>query len=143
MQKLAMTAHVGVEARLPFYERLSVGILGTHRFNGSHSWTEGRFSLNWALLRWFSLAANYAISDLGHSYGAAINLHTQGFSLFLGTDSFRPVLALAPGEGFVPLNEINTNVVLGVNFPFGKYNGRFPKKIKEPKKDKKSKKDKD
>lgn len=143
MQKLAMTAHVGVEARLPFYERLSVGILGTHRFNGSHSWTEGRFSLNWALLRWFSLAANYAISDLGHSYGAAINLHTQGFSLFLGTDSFRPVTALAPGEGFVPLNEINTNVVLGVNFPFGKYNGRFPKKIKEPKKDKKSKKDKD
>ena len=143
MQKLAMTAHVGVEARLPFYERLSVGILGTHRFNGSHSWTEGRFSLNWALLRWFSLAANYAISDLGHSYGAAINLHPQGFSLFLGTDSFRPVLALAPGEGFVPLNEINTNVVLGVNFPFGKYNGRFPKKIKEPKKDKKSKKDKD
>ena len=143
MQKLAMTAHVGVEARLPFYERLSVGILGTHRFNGSHSWTEGRFSLNWALLRWFSLAANYAISDLGHSYGAAINLHTQGFSLFLGTDSFRPVTALAPGEGFVPLNEINTNVVLGVNFPFGKYNGRFPKKIKEPKKDKKSIKDKD
>lgn len=143
MQKLAMTAHVGVEARLPFYERLSVGILGTHRFNGSHSWTEGRFSLNWALLRWFSLAANYAISDLGHSYGAAINLHPKGFSLFLGTDSFRPVTALAPGEGFVPLNEINTNVVLGVNFPFGKYNGRFPKKIKEPKKDKKSKKDKD
>ena len=143
MQKLAMTAHVGVEARLPFYERLSVGILGTHRFNGSHSWTEGRFSLNWALLRWFSLAANYAVSDLGHSYGAAINLHPKGFSLFLGTDSFRPVLALAPGEGFVPLNEINTNVVLGVNFPFGKYNGRFPKKIKEPKKDKKSIKDKD
>ena len=143
MQKLAMTAHVGVEARLPFYERLSVGILGTHRFNGSHSWTEGRFSLNWALLRWFSLAANYAISDFGQSYGAAVNLHPKGFSLFLGTDSFRPVTALAPGEGFVPLNEINTNVVLGVNFPFGKYNGRFPKKIKEPKKDKKSKKDKD
>jgi hypothetical protein len=28
----------------------------------------------------------------------------------------------------IPLNDLNTNVVFGVNFPFGKYNGRFPKK---------------
>jgi hypothetical protein len=33
----------------------------------------------------------------------------------------------------VPLNDLNTNVVFGLNFPFGKYNGRFPKKIKEKK----------
>ena len=33
----------------------------------------------------------------------------------------------------VPLNDLNTNLVFGVNFPFGKYNGRFPKKIKEKK----------
>lgn len=128
LQKLAMTVHVGAEARLPFYERLSVGALATHRFNGPHSWTEGRFSINWALLRWFSLAANYAISDLGHSYGAAVNLHAKGFSLFLGTDSFRPLTSLTPN--MIPLNDLNTNMVFGVNFPFGKYNGRFPKKTK-------------
>ena len=129
LQKLAMTVHVGAEARLPFYERLSAGVLATHRFNGPHSWTEGRFSINWALLRWFSLAANYAISDLGHSYGAAVNLHAKGFSAFLGTDSFRPLTAVSPN--MIPLNDLNTNVVFGVNFPFGKYNGRFPKKTKE------------
>lgn len=130
-QKLSMTMHVGLEARLPFYERLSAGILATHRLNGSHSWTEGRFSVNWALLRWFSLAANYAISDFGHSFGGAVNLHPKGFSVFLGTDSFRPFTSFSPN--MIPLNDLNTNVVFGVNFPFGKYNGRFPKKIKEKK----------
>lgn len=130
-QKLSMTLHVGAEARLPFYERLSAGILATHRINGSHSWTEGRFSVNWALLRWFSLAANYAISDFGHSFGGALNLHPKGFSIFLGTDSFRPFTSFS--TDMVPLNDLNTNVVFGLNFPFGKYNGRFPKKIKEKK----------
>ncbi len=130
-QKLSMTLHAGLEARLPFYERLSAGILATHRLNGSHSWTEGRFSVNWALLRWFSLAANYAVSDFGHSFGGAVNLHPKGFSIFLGTDSFRPFTSFSPN--MIPLNELNTNVVFGLNFPFGKYNGRFPKKIKEKK----------
>jgi hypothetical protein len=136
-QKLAMTMHVGLEARLPFYERLSAGLLATHRFNGSHSWTEGRFSVNWALLRWFSLAANYAISDFGHSFGGALNLHPKGFSVFLGTDSFRPFTSFSPN--MIPLNDLNTNLVFGVNFPFGKYNGRFPKpeNTKESKKSKK------
>lgn len=132
LERLAITTHIGAEARLPFYERLSAGILATHKFNGAHSWTEGRFSINWALLRWFSLAANYAISDFGQSYGAAVNLHPKGFSLFLGTDSFRPVTKFA--TNMLPLNDLNTNVVLGLNFPFGKYNGRFPKKERKEKK---------
>ena len=136
-QKLAMTLHVGAEARLPFYERLSAGILASHRFNGSHSWTEGRFSVNWALLRWFSLAANYAVSDFGHSFGGAVNLHPKGFSIYLGTDSFRPLTSFSPD--MIPLNELNTNVVFGINFPFGKYNGRFPR----PEKAEKSKKNAD
>ena len=130
-QKLAMTLHVGLEGRLPFYERLSAGILATHRFNGSHSWTEGRFSVNWALLRWFSLAANYAVSDFGHSFGGAMNLHPKGFSIYLGTDSFRPLTSFSPE--MIPLNDLNTNIVFGINFPFGKYNGRFPKQNKEVK----------
>lgn len=130
-QSLSMTLHVGAEARMPFYERLSVGALATHRFNGVHSWTEGRFSLNLAPLRWLSLAANYAISDFGHSFGGALNIHPKGFSMFLGTDSFRPYTSFSPNR--IPLNDLNTNFVFGVNFPFGKYNGRFPKKEKASK----------
>lgn len=132
--KLAMTIHAGAEITMPFYERISAGLLATHKINGPHTWTEGRFTLNWALLRCFSLAAGYAISNLGESYGAVINFHPQGFSFFLGTDSFRP-FTLWTADGRLPINELNTNVVVGINFPFGKYHGRFPKKERKAKED--------
>ncbi len=128
-QKLACTALLGLEFRMPFYKRLSVGVLGTHRFEGPRSWTEGRLSANLAFLRWFSLSANYAVSTFGQSYGAALNLHPNGFNLFLGLDSFKPLLNMT--STYIPIDEMNTNLKFGLTFPFGKYNGRYPKKAKE------------
>ena len=125
---LGFTSLLGLEFRVPFYTRISFGILGTHRYEGVHSWTEGRFSLNYAPFRWFSLSGNYAMSTFGESYGAAVNLHPKGFNLFLGIDSFKPLLNTA--EGYIPIDELNTNVKVGLTFPFGKYNGRYPKKEK-------------
>ena len=125
-QQLGFTAMAGLEFRMPFYQRMTVGALATHRFEGASSWTEGRFSLNLAPLRWFSLTANYAISTFGESYGAAVNLHPKGFNLFLGLDSFKPLLNVTPTY-FIPIDELNTNLKFGVTFPFGKYNGRYPK----------------
>ena len=60
-----------------------------------------------------------------------MNLHPKGFSIYLGTDSFRPLTSFSPE--MIPLNDLNTNIVFGINFPFGKYNGRFPKQNKEVK----------
>lgn len=125
---VSATAHVGLEARLPFYKRLSVGALATHRFSGAYSWTEGRFSVNWALLRIFALSGSYAISDFGTSYGAAMNIHLPGLTLFAGVDSFKPLLNVTPQ--FIPIDQLNTNVTLGLNIAFGKYNGQYPKKEK-------------
>ena len=129
VQRLGCTTLLGLEFRMPFYERMSVGVLGTHRFEGASSWTEGRFSLNLAPARWFSLTANYAVSTFGHSYGAAINLHPKIFNLFVGLDSFKPLLNITPS--FIPIDEMNTNVKFGITFPFGKYNGRFPKLVSD------------
>ena len=126
-QQLGFTTMLGLEFRMPFYQRMTVGALATHRFEGANSWTEGRFSLNLAPLRWISLTANYAISTFGQSYGAAMNIHPKGFNLFLGLDSFKPLLNVSPM--FIPIDEINTNLKFGITFPFGKYNGRYPKAI--------------
>lgn len=127
-QKLGFTTLLGLEFRVPFYTRISFGVLGTHRYEGVHSWTEGRFSVNYAPFRWFSVSGNYAMSTFGESYGAAVNLHPKGFNLFLGVDSFKPLLNTA--AGYIPMDELITNVKLGLTFPFGKYNGRYPKKEK-------------
>lgn len=125
---ISATAHLGVEGRMPFYERLSVGVLATHRFAGAYSWTEGRFSVNWAPLRIFAISGSYAVSDFGGSLGAAFNIHLPGLTLFAGVDSFKPLLNVTPQ--FIPIDQLNTNVTLGLNLAFGKYKGQYPKKEK-------------
>ena len=123
---VSCTLHAGVEAKLPFYKRLSIGALATHRFDGAYSWTEGRFSLNWALFRWFGLTGNYAVSSFGNSAGAAVNLHLPGLTIFAGVDSYLPLRNVTPTY-YIPVDSMNTNVAVGINIAFGKYNGQFPR----------------
>lgn len=129
-QFLSMTAHLGFEFRMPFYERMVLGVMGSHRFDGAYSWTEGRASLSLAPARWFSIAGNYAYSTFGHSVGAALNIHLPGFNLYAGVDSIRPIFAISPQ--MIPLNDLNTKVSLGLTFPFGRYHGRYKKHIAVP-----------
>lgn len=131
---LAATLHAGIEARAPFYERLSLGLLATHRFNGPYSWTEGRLSANLAPVNCISMAASYAISNFGSSLGGVLNFHFPGFNLFLGLDSFKPLLNVTPQ--FIPIDDTTTNLAFGINFSFGKPQGRFHA-LKQAKKDRK------
>ena len=123
---LAATIHAGIEARMPFYERLSFGMLYTQRLEKAYSWSEGRFAASVAPLDWLSATTNYAISNFGHSWGGAINIHAPGFGLFVGLDSFVPLFNVSPQ--FIPIASINTNLSLGINFTFGEYKGRYPMK---------------
>ncbi len=126
---LAMTINAGIEARMPFYERLSFGLLYTQRIEGAYSWSEGRLAATLTPVKWFGVTTNYAFSHFGHSWGGALNLNFPGFGIFLGMDSFAPLLNVTPQ--FIPVNSINTNLAFGINFNFGKYHGRFTKKDKE------------
>ena len=129
LDMLSMTAHLGLEVRMPFWQRLSVGALGSARFDGPYSWYEGRASVNCALFRWLSFSGSYAYSTYGESYGTAINFHPGGLNLFVGIDSFKPILNMTPQ--YVPIDSFNTNLALGLNLAFGKYHGRYPKKSKK------------
>lgn len=120
---LAATIHAGIEARMPFYERLTFGLLATQRIDGPFSWTEGRLSTNLAPVNWLSLAASYAISDFGNSFGGVLNLHLRGFNLYFGMDSFLPLMKVTPQS--VPVNNLNTNLTMGLTFTFGKPVGRY------------------
>ena len=122
---LAATIHAGIEARMPFYERLSFGMLYTQKIDGVYSFSEGRLAASVAPTNWFSLTTNYAISNLGHSWGGAVNLHLPGFGIFFGLDSLVPLMNVTPQ--FIPVNAVNTNMAFGINFSFGKYHGRFAK----------------
>ena len=117
------TVHAGIEARMPFYERLTFGILGTQRIDGIYSWTEGRVSANLAPTRWFSLSASGALSNYGKSAGGAVNIHLPGLNLYAGVDSYLPLLNVTPQ--YIPIDSFNTNVTLGLAITFGKAKGRY------------------
>lgn len=121
---LGATVHAGIEARLPFYERLSFGLLASHRFKGAYSWTEGRLSANWALMNALSIAASGAYSNYGTSLGAVLNIHIPLINLYIGLDSFSPMLNVTP-DYYIPIGKINTNLVFGLDFTFGKARSRL------------------
>ena len=143
---LAMTVNAGLEFRMPFWQRLTVGALSSTHINGKHHWTEGRFSLNMNATKWLGLTANYGISNFGESAGAALSIHAPGFNLVVATDSFLPFTELNPQ--YIPIGKLNTSVSVGINFLFGKYHGKLLSRKEKrelqplaPKPEKRSKKD--
>ncbi len=119
--------YAALEYRMPFYDRLSLGLLSTTKIAGKvYTWTEGRFCLNVEPTNWLSINTNYAYSTYGHSAGFALSFHLRGFNYFIGTDSYLPFTRITP-QG-VPVNAVNTSAVMGLNFMIGQYRGRFAKK---------------
>lgn len=115
---LSATLHAGLEARMPFYDRLSFGALATHRFNGAYSWTEGRLAANVNPIDCIGIAASYGISNFGSSLGGIVNFVFPGFNFFVGVDSFIPLMNVTPQ--FIPIDNLNTSLALGFNITFGK-----------------------
>lgn len=117
------TVYAGLEYRMPFYRRMTVGLLSTTKIAGIYSWTEGRLSLNVNPADWFSVATNYAYSTFGSSVGLAFTFHLPGFNLFMGTDSFLPLTEVSPQ--LIPVKRMTTSVTYGMNIMFGKYRGKY------------------
>lgn len=120
---IAPTVMTGLEIVMPFYNKMSVGVLGTAHIDGAYTWLEGRASANFAFGKAFSLSASVAGSTYGVSGGFALNLHGKVASIFLGTDNFLPWTSLT--NYFVPTGNLNTNLAMGINISFGKYNGKL------------------
>lgn len=113
---LAATLNIGANYKMPFYKGLSFGFLSSTRIAGKLSTSEGRFYANIAPAKWFDASVNYAISSYGSSFGWIVNFHPAGFNLFLGSDS--QIFKVSPQ--FIPVNRVNANICLGINFPIGK-----------------------
>ena len=112
---LGATLNIGALYTLPYYDKLKFGFLESTRINGSYSWSEGRFSANVAPVKCFDASISYAVSSFGHSFGWVANYHGRGFSIFLGSN--HQFFKITPQ--FLPVNNANMNVSIGINFPFG------------------------
>lgn len=83
---LGATLNASLEYAMPFYDRLTVGLLSTTRLQGDRNWNEERLSINLAPTKWFALSLTGAMGTFGTSYGGMVSLHPKGFSIFAGMD---------------------------------------------------------
>lgn len=112
---LAATLNLGVEYQMPFYDKLSVGLLSTTRIQGRYSWNEERISATVSPVKWFEASVNLGFGTRGTSFGWVANIHPKGFNLFVGMDHTSCKLA----KQGIPLGN-STGFTIGINFPFGK-----------------------
>lgn len=112
---LGATVNVGVEYKMPFYKKLSVGLLSTTRIQGEYTWNEERLGFTVSPVKWFEVSANVGFGTRGTSFGWVANIHPRGFNLFVGMDHTIGKLS----KQYIPLGS-NNGVTLGINFPFGK-----------------------
>lgn len=110
---LGCTMNIGVGYTLPVYRKMTFGLLNTTRFHGDYSWTDFRLSANWKATKAFCMGANFAAGTYGCAFGWIINVHPNGFNIFLAMD--RTVGKLAK-QG-LPLSS-NASATLGMNIPF-------------------------
>lgn len=124
---LPVTARVGADFRMPFYDRLSFGALYSQQFFGRYGWLEARLSANCDVLPWLGLSISYAGGTYGHQFGAIVNIHADVFNFFIGADN----IPLRYSPQGIPLDTGITCASIGVNFLIGKYRGRYPKSAVE------------
>ena len=116
--KLGVTMYVGAEYNMPFYKPLSVAMLYGKRFSpyAYSGWDDIRGFVNIAPLKWFEASANVGYSTFGTSLGWMLNFHPAGVNFFVGSDYM--ITKVTPQ--FIPVNNLNSHVTLGVNLALGK-----------------------
>ena len=116
--KLGVTMYVGAEYNMPFYKPLSVAMLYGKRFSpyAYSGWDDIRGFVNIAPLKWFEASANVGYSTFGTSLGWMLNFHPAGINFFVGSDYI--ITKVTPQ--FIPVNNLNSHVTLGVNLALGK-----------------------
>lgn len=112
---LGATLNLAAEYKLPTYDKLRFGLLSTTHIHGVYTWNEERLSVNLSPVKWFEVATSLGLGTTGASWGWVVNIHPQGFNLYLGMDHTLGKLS----KQYVPLKS-NANFCLGINFPLGK-----------------------
>ena len=121
----------GAEYRMPFYDRLSVGVLYQGRFVDTYDRHTGRLSLNVSPLDFLSVSTSTSFSRFGESVGFALNLHPVGVNFILGCDYIplcyvdaSPLFKDIPEElsryALLPRGPVNLNFYFGLNVAFGR-----------------------
>ena len=119
--------NLGLEYEMPFYKKLSAGLLYTHCFDDALSYNQTSLIINISPNKVFDFAVSGTMSDFGTSYGAMGNIHFTGFNLFIGADLMNGKV----NNQLAPIDEFTASVSFGVSFAFGHVEKKKAKKVAE------------
>ena len=111
---LAPVLSVGAEYEMPFYNKLSAGVLLRKRFSSMTGFTDARLFANVAPLKWLDLSANVGVSSFGTEMGWMLDIHPKGIAFFIGSDYM--VFRVTPQ--YLPVEHCNVDLCMGVNITF-------------------------
>ena len=115
-ERLDATVNVGVDYRLPIYDKLAVGYLYLKHFSDYNEYAENRLTLSWSPCKIIDFAISGSSSDYGSTLGALVNLHLLGLNIFAGSDR---LYMGEVNENNIPLEKIGNDFRFGVNIEFG------------------------
>ena len=115
-EDLFSTLHIGLEYKMPFYDKLSLALLYSNSLDELYPFHQFSIMANLSPTNWFSIAVSGTKSTLGMDFGAMVNLHCTGFNIFVATDC----MIYKYNKQYIPLDNLNANVSVGFNIPLGK-----------------------
>lgn len=109
---LGATLNTGVRYTLPYYRKLTFGLLNTTYIYGDYTTTDFRLSANVAPVKQFSASVSLGMGTYGTALGWMLQFSTKGFNMYAGMDhtTFRYT------EDHLPMG--STDFTLGMNIPF-------------------------
>lgn len=121
---LSCTLHLGARYFMPFYDRLSVGLLASYRIDKFNPCLGAKVGATVTPVDWLSLTGNYGINSFGKNYGLALSLNALNFNVVLGYEGYSGKISRVNVADILsigtPLGPFQNMIKLGINITFGK-----------------------
>lgn len=114
-QMLPTTINAGAKYRMPFYDRLSAGILGSFTF-GDLKYQDIRLGVDVTPVDCIGIAVSGGYTSMGWVMGTAINFRFPVINIYAGIDG----IPTSYGAFMIPVSQLNTVAKVGLIFTFGK-----------------------
>lgn len=118
-----MILRLGARYVMPFYDRLSFGVLETYNIGQYSNYNDTRFGMTITPVDNISLAANYGLTSYGSTLGIAANFSVGPVQLYAGTDAM--MFRFTPQ--WIPVSDLNTTVSVGLLFQFRTSKSKYQK----------------
>lgn len=128
VEMMPFTVNASVRYNMPFYQRLSVGVLGTYRPYIYNKLWEVRGGVTVTPIDWFSVTANYGLNNYGPTFGAAMSLNFLTFNLFAGVEGYSGRLGRFTAGNIpvpFPVGKFRYNLNLGLTITFGERHPQY------------------